>query len=167
MHARWSYGSIHLKWVPPATIFSPMQNISPEVGFEKKKKRQYCLLTYSGEANKVIGEMLSLHLIVSFLDTSFGVWGLVLGPCSHQLWGTSQFSLWVAHSVVTLSLQASHLPAESMRIVLERCYNDLRLLSVPSKTLKAEGFFRSNKVCHCLFIVSSLLAANGVKLNIY
>ncbi|XP_074132886.1 ubiquitin carboxyl-terminal hydrolase 47 isoform X6 [Sminthopsis crassicaudata] len=38
------------------------------------------------------------------------------------------------------------LPAETMRIVLERCYNDLRLLNVPSKTLKAEGFFRSNKV---------------------
>ncbi|XP_006865884.1 PREDICTED: ubiquitin carboxyl-terminal hydrolase 47 [Chrysochloris asiatica] len=42
--------------------------------------------------------------------------------------------------------KAVHLPAETMRIVLERCYNDLRLLSVPSKTLKAEGFFRSNKV---------------------
>ncbi|MEJ1273964.1 ubiquitin specific peptidase 47 [Cricetulus griseus] len=42
--------------------------------------------------------------------------------------------------------KATHLPSESMRIVLERCYNDLRLLSVPSKTLKAEGFFRSNKV---------------------
>ncbi|XP_068947330.1 ubiquitin carboxyl-terminal hydrolase 47 isoform X4 [Petaurus breviceps papuanus] len=39
-----------------------------------------------------------------------------------------------------------HLPAETMRIVLERCYNDLRLLNVPSKTLKAEGFFRSNKI---------------------
>ncbi|XP_028914992.1 ubiquitin carboxyl-terminal hydrolase 47 isoform X3 [Ornithorhynchus anatinus] len=38
------------------------------------------------------------------------------------------------------------LPTETMRIVLERCYNDLRLLNVPSKTLKAEGFFRSNKV---------------------
>ncbi|KAG9475926.1 hypothetical protein GDO78_004010 [Eleutherodactylus coqui] len=38
------------------------------------------------------------------------------------------------------------LPPEHMRIVLERCYNDLRLLSVPNKTLKAEGFFRSNKV---------------------
>lgn len=33
-----------------------------------------------------------------------------------------------------------------MRVVLERCYNDLRLLTVSSKTLKAEGFFRSNKV---------------------
>lgn len=33
-----------------------------------------------------------------------------------------------------------------MRVVLERCYNDLRLLYVPNKTLKAEGFFRSNKV---------------------
>ncbi|XP_019508369.1 PREDICTED: ubiquitin carboxyl-terminal hydrolase 47 [Hipposideros armiger] len=43
-------------------------------------------------------------------------------------------------------LIAIHLPAETMRIVLERCYNDLRLLTVPSKTLKAEGFFRSNKV---------------------
>ncbi|MEE6498819.1 hypothetical protein FKM82_003239 [Ascaphus truei] len=38
------------------------------------------------------------------------------------------------------------LPPDNMRIVLERCYNDLRLLNVPSKTLKAEGFFRSNKV---------------------
>lgn len=53
-----------------------------------------------------------------------------------------------------------------MRIVLERCYNDLRLLSVPSKTLKAEGFFRSNKVFLYLFIVS-LLLTNGVKLSIY
>eukprot|EP00069_Balaena_mysticetus_P002251 bmy_04022T0 len=42
--------------------------------------------------------------------------------------------------------KAIYLPAETMRIVLERCYNDLRLLTVPSKTLKAEGFFRSNKV---------------------
>ncbi|XP_030188375.1 ubiquitin carboxyl-terminal hydrolase 47 isoform X3 [Lynx canadensis] len=42
--------------------------------------------------------------------------------------------------------KAIHLPAETMRIVLERCHNDLRLLTVPSKTLKAEGFFRSNKV---------------------
>uniref|UniRef100_A0A8C9FJC8 Ubiquitin carboxyl-terminal hydrolase 47 n=1 Tax=Pavo cristatus TaxID=9049 RepID=A0A8C9FJC8_PAVCR len=47
--------------------------------------------------------------------------------------------------------KATHLPAETMRVVLERCYNDLRLLNVPSKTLKAEGFFRSNKV----FIESS------------
>ncbi|KAM5137777.1 ubiquitin carboxyl-terminal hydrolase 47 isoform 5-T5 [Mantella aurantiaca] len=38
------------------------------------------------------------------------------------------------------------LPWDPMRIVLERCYNDLRLLTVPNKTLKAEGFFRSNKV---------------------
>ncbi|XP_015193746.1 ubiquitin carboxyl-terminal hydrolase 47 isoform X2 [Lepisosteus oculatus] len=42
--------------------------------------------------------------------------------------------------------QATGLSAETMRIVLERCYNDLRLLYVPNKTLKAEGFFRSNKV---------------------
>nr|XP_060622877.1 ubiquitin carboxyl-terminal hydrolase 47 isoform X3 [Anolis sagrei ordinatus] len=47
--------------------------------------------------------------------------------------------------------KAIHLPAETMRVVLERCYNDLRLLSVANKTLKAEGFFRSNKV----FIESS------------
>ncbi|KAM8940149.1 ubiquitin carboxyl-terminal hydrolase 47 isoform 2-T2 [Pelodytes ibericus] len=38
------------------------------------------------------------------------------------------------------------LPSDTMRIVLERCYNDLRLLNVSNKTLKAEGFFRSNKV---------------------
>ncbi|KAM6464720.1 ubiquitin carboxyl-terminal hydrolase 47 isoform 4-T4 [Liasis olivaceus] len=42
--------------------------------------------------------------------------------------------------------KAVHLPAETMRVVLERCYNDLRILSVANKTLKAEGFFRSNKV---------------------
>ncbi|XP_066495336.1 ubiquitin carboxyl-terminal hydrolase 47 isoform X1 [Tiliqua scincoides] len=45
-----------------------------------------------------------------------------------------------------LIAKAVHLPAETMRVVLERCYNDLRLLSVANKTLKAEGFFRSNKV---------------------
>ncbi|MBN3279826.1 UBP47 hydrolase, partial [Polyodon spathula] len=47
--------------------------------------------------------------------------------------------------------RATGLSADTMRIVLERCYNDLRLLYVPNKTLKAEGFFRSNKV----FIESS------------
>ncbi|KAK7169799.1 hypothetical protein R3I94_000134 [Phoxinus phoxinus] len=45
-----------------------------------------------------------------------------------------------------LIAQAAGLCAETMRVVLERCYNDLRLLYVPNKTLKAEGFFRSNKV---------------------
>ncbi|KAK1890620.1 Ubiquitin carboxyl-terminal hydrolase 47, partial [Dissostichus eleginoides] len=45
-----------------------------------------------------------------------------------------------------LIAQATGLSAEAMRVVLERCYNDLRLLYVPNKTLKAEGFFRSNKV---------------------
>ncbi|XP_061100391.1 ubiquitin carboxyl-terminal hydrolase 47 isoform X2 [Conger conger] len=45
-----------------------------------------------------------------------------------------------------LIAQACGLCAETMRVVLERCYNDLRLLYVPNKTLKAEGFFRSNKV---------------------
>ncbi|XP_078076997.1 ubiquitin carboxyl-terminal hydrolase 47 isoform X3 [Mustelus asterias] len=42
--------------------------------------------------------------------------------------------------------QATGLSAETMRIVLERCCNDLRMLSMPNKTLKAEGFFRSNKI---------------------
>lgn len=41
-------------------------------------------------------------------------------------------------------------------MVLERCYNDLRLLNVSSKTLKAEGFFRSNKV-HALGLNPSFL----------
>lgn len=43
-----------------------------------------------------------------------------------------------------------------MRVVLERCYNDLRLLYVPNKTLKAEGFFRSNKVDPALLIRASV-----------
>ncbi|KAJ3593031.1 hypothetical protein NHX12_005369 [Muraenolepis orangiensis] len=45
-----------------------------------------------------------------------------------------------------LIAHATGLSADTMRLVLERCYNDLRLLYVPNKTLKAEGFFRSNKV---------------------
>ncbi|ESP03989.1 hypothetical protein LOTGIDRAFT_206027 [Lottia gigantea] len=42
--------------------------------------------------------------------------------------------------------QKLNLPAENMRVVFERFHNDLRLLTVPNKTLKAEGFFKSNKV---------------------
>ncbi|XP_061422799.1 ubiquitin carboxyl-terminal hydrolase 47 isoform X2 [Lethenteron reissneri] len=45
-----------------------------------------------------------------------------------------------------LIAQATGLDVEGMRVVLERYYNDLRLLSVPNKSLKSEGFFRSNKV---------------------
>ncbi|XP_067902795.1 ubiquitin carboxyl-terminal hydrolase 47 isoform X3 [Heterodontus francisci] len=52
--------------------------------------------------------------------------------------------------------QTTGLSAETMRIVLERCCNDLRLLSVPNKTLKAEGFFRSNKI----FVESSVSQDN-------
>ncbi|XP_048401625.1 ubiquitin carboxyl-terminal hydrolase 47 isoform X3 [Stegostoma tigrinum] len=52
--------------------------------------------------------------------------------------------------------QATGLSCETMRIVLERCCNDLRLLSVPNKTLKAEGFFRSNKI----FVESSDIQDN-------
>ncbi|XP_019911257.2 ubiquitin carboxyl-terminal hydrolase 47 isoform X3 [Esox lucius] len=57
-----------------------------------------------------------------------------------------------------LIAQATGLSAETMRVVLERCYNDLRLLYVPNKTLKAEGFFRSNKV----FVESSESTDNEV-----
>uniref|UniRef100_A0A672IF71 Ubiquitin carboxyl-terminal hydrolase 47 n=1 Tax=Salarias fasciatus TaxID=181472 RepID=A0A672IF71_SALFA len=57
-----------------------------------------------------------------------------------------------------LIAQATGLSADSMRVVLERCYNDLRLLYLPNKTLKAEGFFRSNKV----FIESSELTDHQV-----
>uniref|UniRef100_A0A3B5QI93 Ubiquitin carboxyl-terminal hydrolase 47 n=1 Tax=Xiphophorus maculatus TaxID=8083 RepID=A0A3B5QI93_XIPMA len=57
-----------------------------------------------------------------------------------------------------LIAQATGLSAETMRVVLERCYNDLRLLNVPNKTLKAEGFFRSNKV----FVESSVLTDHQV-----
>ncbi len=45
-------------------------------------------------------------------------------------------------------LQVLGVDAENMRVVLEKYYynNELRLLSVPNKTLKNEGFLRSNKV---------------------
>ncbi|KAL4613541.1 ubiquitin carboxyl-terminal hydrolase 47 isoform X1, partial [Arapaima gigas] len=55
-----------------------------------------------------------------------------------------------------LIAQATELSADTMRVVLERCYNDLRLLYVPNKTLKAEGFFRSNKVLLCGFALAAL-----------
>uniref|UniRef100_UPI00358FDFB7 ubiquitin carboxyl-terminal hydrolase 47 isoform X2 n=1 Tax=Myxine glutinosa TaxID=7769 RepID=UPI00358FDFB7 len=42
--------------------------------------------------------------------------------------------------------QVTGLSVETMRVVLERYYNELRLLSSPLKTLKAEDFLRSNKV---------------------
>lgn len=38
------------------------------------------------------------------------------------------------------------LDPDRMRVVLERYYNDLRPLTSDTKTLKMEGFFRSNKV---------------------
>ena len=45
-------------------------------------------------------------------------------------------------------LQILNVDAEKMRVVLEKYYynNELRLLTVPNKTLKSEGFLRSNKV---------------------
>lgn len=57
-----------------------------------------------------------------------------------------------------ISFQATGLSAETMRVVLERCYNDLRLLYVPNKTLKAEGFFRSNKVSCFLLTLTVVLS---------
>ena len=60
----------------------------------------------------------------------------------HELWEREI----ILANLERISSQATGLSAENMRVVLERCYNDLRLLYVPNKTLKAEGFFRSNKV---------------------
>lgn len=70
-----------------------------------------------------------------------------------------RFHLTSCHLVVCS--QATGLCAETMRVVLERCYNDLRLLYVPNKTLKAEGFFRSNKVhLHNTYFNGSFLKLN-------
>ena len=38
------------------------------------------------------------------------------------------------------------MPLETMRLVLEKYYNELKLLKDDARTLKAEGFFKSNKV---------------------
>ncbi|XP_072165726.1 ubiquitin carboxyl-terminal hydrolase 47-like [Diadema setosum] len=51
------------------------------------------------------------------------------------------------------------LPAERMRLVLEKYYNELRLLSIPSKNLKSEGFSKCNKV----FVEASGLEDPGVE----
>ncbi|XP_071112786.1 ubiquitin carboxyl-terminal hydrolase 47-like [Haliotis cracherodii] len=45
-----------------------------------------------------------------------------------------------------LVTQTLELESTEMTCVLERFHNDLRPLTVPNKTLKAEGFFKSNKV---------------------
>lgn len=74
--------------------------------------------------------------IIPEMKQLFQFWRYVWCPCSLP---------------VHVVFQATHLPAETMRVVLERCYNDLRLLNVSSKTLKAEGFFRSNKVHALVF----------------
>ncbi|XP_061599210.1 ubiquitin carboxyl-terminal hydrolase 47 isoform X4 [Cololabis saira] len=70
----------------------------------------------------------------------------------------TEFKQLIAQVAKSSQSFATGLSAESMRVVLERCYNDLRLLYVPSKTLKAEGFFRSNKV----FVESSELTDHQV-----
>ena len=48
----------------------------------------------------------------------------------------------------SLVSQMIQVPKETMRCVRERYYNDLRLLLIPGRTLKAEGFSKSNKVCY-------------------
>ncbi|KAK6187315.1 hypothetical protein SNE40_005373 [Patella caerulea] len=45
-----------------------------------------------------------------------------------------------------LVAQKLQVNVDNIRLVFERFHNDLRLLTVPNKTLKAEGFFKSNKV---------------------
>ena len=46
----------------------------------------------------------------------------------------------------SISSQLTGLPANGMRLVLEKYYNELRLLTVPNKNLKSEGFSKCNKV---------------------
>ncbi|XP_053398003.1 ubiquitin carboxyl-terminal hydrolase 47-like isoform X2 [Mercenaria mercenaria] len=46
----------------------------------------------------------------------------------------------------TLVSQVLGLKQDDMRCVLERFHNDLKLLYMPNKTLKSEGFFKTNKV---------------------
>lgn len=71
---------------------------------------------------------------------------IIVMTLTHSLWelNVSNFRPVVVNHVFLP--QATGLSSDNMRVVLERCYNDLRLLYVPNKTLKAEGFFRSNKV---------------------
>lgn len=46
----------------------------------------------------------------------------------------------------TLTSQVLNLPIDKSRFVLEKFHNDLKLLHTPNKTLKSEGFFKTNKV---------------------
>ena len=47
---------------------------------------------------------------------------------------------------MAIKLQVLGLPTTNVRLVFERFHNDLRPLNNPNKTLKSEGFFKSNKV---------------------
>ena len=49
-------------------------------------------------------------------------------------------------NVILCFPQILDLQEPNMRVVLERFQNDLKLLQVPNKTLKSEGFFKTNKV---------------------
>ena len=42
--------------------------------------------------------------------------------------------------------QKFSLPLETMRVVFEGTYSELKLLNIPSEVLKDLGFFKSNKV---------------------
>ena len=45
-----------------------------------------------------------------------------------------------------LVCQTLDVPADNMRFVLEKHYNELKLLTSPEATLKSEGFYKTNKV---------------------
>lgn len=44
-------------------------------------------------------------------------------------------------------------PVDTMRIVLEKYYDDPKLLTEPNKTLRAEGFSKSNKVSPTIAVI--------------
>ncbi|XP_071942590.1 ubiquitin carboxyl-terminal hydrolase 47-like [Antedon mediterranea] len=122
--------------------------------------------SYEGEEQTLMGELLggvkSQYLFDLFLETrkedeEFQVYkygGVTLRVSvidlkeeyiSNPITIRAYLTMSVKELKNTISTKTG-LPLESMRVVLEKYYNDLRLLAAPSKTLQAENFAKSNKV---------------------
>ena len=59
----------------------------------------------------------------------------------------------------TFVLKVLNIQEENMRCVLERFHNDLKLLNNPTKTLKSEGFYKTNKVRYAWLFYTSPVCA--------
>lgn len=71
------------------------------------------------------------------------------------MWGNQSFPV-RKYSLINFcccKFQLLGSPVDTMRIVLEKYYDDPKLLTEPNKTLRAEGFSKSNKVSATISVI--------------